>query len=341
MNLTDMSLPELKNTLSDYPSFRAKQVYEWIGKGYYIDEMNNVPKDVKNELSKYPFGGVEIINIDDPFNRVIKYLNKLDDGNIVESVLMEYQHGNSLCISSQIGCSMGCTFCASTIDGVVRNLTAGEMAFQVARLNNRFATKDRRGVTNIVVMGSGEPLLNYDNLIKFIHLCKDNLGISPRNISISTCGIVENMRKFADEKLSCNLCLSLHAADEQTRQKLMPIAKEYSIEQTLNALDYYFKQTGRRTIVEYILIAEVNDSEADAENLAKLLRYKNTHVNLIPYNSVEELDYKAPSEKKVDGFLDVLTQSGISATKRRELGDKIDAACGQLRRKFIENKVEE
>lgn len=338
MNITDLTPKQLCALLSDFSPFRAKQVYGWIQKGCYPEEMHNVPADVIARIKELPFGGVEILNLDQPFHGVIKYLNRLDDGNVVESVLMEYKHGNTLCISSQVGCAMGCDFCASTLDGVVRNLTAGEMAFSVARVNRKFSTKERRGVTNIVVMGSGEPLLNLDNLITFIETCRDGMGISPRNISISTCGIVEGMVKLAGANLGCNLCLSLHAPNDELRKKLMPIAQKYTIQETLAALNTYFTQTGRRVLIEYLLIRDVNDQLEQAQELAGLLSGLPCHVNLIPFNTVAEKAYQAPEPRQVKRFLDVLLSRHVSATTRRELGDQIDAACGQLRRKYMKKE---
>ncbi len=335
MNLIDMSIEEIASSLPEFPKFRAKQVYEWINKGAYIGEMNNIPKALKEKLVDFDFLGTEIINIDDEFKTVVKHLNKLHDNNVVESVLMNYKHGNSLCVSSQVGCAMDCAFCASTIGGVVRNVKASEMFFTVARLNERFKTNDKRGVTNIVIMGSGEPLLNLKEVVPFINMCSDRLNISKRNISVSTCGIVEGIVKLADENLGINLCLSLHAPNDEIRQKIMPIAKKYTLKETLNAMDYYYSKTKRRLIFEYVLIKDVNDSIDNAKELVELLKGKNAHVNLIPYNKVEELSFNSPSQKTVDTFLNTLVNGGISATKRRELGDNIDGACGQLRRKYL------
>lgn len=337
MNLTDMSLKEIEEYLDGFPKFRAKQVFDWISKGETVEEMSNVPKDIKNKLNEIPFGGVSIMNLDAPFKTVVKHLDKLDDGNIVESVLMKYAHGNSLCISSQVGCNMGCKFCASTIDGVVRNLSAGEMFFTTALLNRIFGDKNSRGVTNIVVMGSGEPFANFDNLVKYIEFLKDRLSISARNITVSTCGIVEKIIEFADLNLGCNLALSLHAPNDDLRTSLMPIGKNYSVKETINAMEYFFKKTGRRILIEYLLIDGVNDSKKEAFELSGLLKGLNCHVNLIPYNTVEEREFKAPSKKTTETFLKILTENKISATLRRELGDEIDAACGQLRRKHINN----
>lgn len=339
MNLTEMSLDKLIELLSGFPKFRAKQVYEWISKGYRVNEMSNVPKDIKAVLNTVPFGGVEIMNIDAPFKTVVKYLCRLEDDNVVECVLMNYKHGNSLCISSQVGCSMGCAFCASTIDGCVRNMTSGEMYFTVALLNRLFSSGDKRGVTNIVIMGSGEPLINFNNTVKFIEDVRDRLGISPRNITVSTCGITENMIALADLNLGCNLALSLHAPNDAIRAKLMPIAEKYSVKVSVNALSYYFNKTGRRVLIEYILIKDINDDKNCVVQLSNLLRGLNCHVNVIPYNTVSEREFKAPSKAHAEHFVNELCTAGISATLRRELGDNIDAACGQLRRKYMKNEV--
>lgn len=335
MNLTDMSLEEIIKILEKYPKFRAKQVFEWINNGCTLEQMSNVPKEIKEHLLSLPFGGVEVLNLKDDFDSVVKYLCRLDDGNVVECVLMNYNHGNSLCISSQVGCNMGCEFCASTIGGSVRNMTAGEMFFTVSILNRFFGSKEKRGVTNIVIMGSGEPLLNFDNTVRFVIMCRDRLGISPRNISISTCGIVDKMTELADLELGCNLALSLHAPNDEIRKQLMPIAGKYSIKETLNALTYYFNKTGRRVLIEYMLIKGINDSYECCKELSKILIGINCHVNIIPYNTVEEKSFVAPDRKTVERFNTDLIDLGISSTVRRELGDNIDAACGQLRHKFI------
>lgn len=335
MSLTDMSLNELEGLMTEFPSFRAKQVYDWISRGVTLTNMSNVPKDIKEMLSEVPFGGVDIINIDEPFDSVVKHLGKLDDGNVAESVLMKYAHGNSLCISSQVGCGMGCKFCASTIGGVVRNMTAGEMFFTTAVINRVFGSKNSRGVTNVVVMGSGEPFANFENLVKYIGFLKDRLEIGARNVTVSTCGLVERIVEFAEMNLGCNLALSLHAPNDELRKRLMPIANKYTVKETLNAMEYFFKRTGRRILIEYMLIKGINDSLDEAEELAELLKGLNCHVNLIPYNTVEERDFVSPSKRSVDSFYKVLHNKKISSTIRRELGDNINAACGQLRRKHI------
>ena len=263
-----------------------------------------------------------------------KYLFGLSDGNVVESVLMRYKHGNSVCISSQVGCRMGCRFCASTLDGLVRNLTPAEMLEQIYGITRDIGER----VSNIVVMGTGEPMDNYDNLVKFVRMITDEKGlnISQRNITVSTCGIVPNMKKLADEKFQITLALSLHAVTDEKRKELMPIANKYSISELMEACRYYFEQTGRRITFEYSLVGGVNDTQADAEGLVKLARPLNCHVNLIPVNPIKERDYVESEKQCIQAFQNKLEKNRINVTIRREMGRDIDGACGQLRRRHIE-----
>ena len=261
-----------------------------------------------------------------------KFLFRLGDGNMVESVFMRYHHGNSVCISSQAGCRMGCRFCASTIDGLARNLLPSEMLEQIYAISRE--TKER--ISNVVVMGTGEPLDNYDNLIRFIKLITDESGlnISKRNITVSTCGIVENMKRLADEKMQITLALSLHGATQEKRRSLMPIADRYPIDEVVDACRYYFEKTGRRVTFEYSLISGVNDTADDARNLCSLVGGLNCHINLIPVNPVAERDFRQSCRRSVMRFKELLEQKNINVTVRREMGRDIDGACGQLRRRF-------
>ena len=267
-----------------------------------------------------------------------KFLFELSDGNQIESVLMRYRYGNSVCISSQAGCRMGCRFCASTIDGLNRNLTASEMLRQVYQIQR--ITGER--VSNIVVMGTGEPLDNYNNFVRFIHMISDEHGlhISQRNITASTCGIVPNMRRLAKEGLQITLALSLHGSNQEKRRRLMPVANKYSLEDVMEACDYYFLKTGRRVTFEYSLLSDVNDSNSDIKELTELLKGRNCHINLIPVNPVKERDFKKPDSKKAVEFENKLEKNGINVTIRRERGSDIDGACGQLRRRYAVSKRE-
>jgi 23S rRNA (adenine2503-C2)-methyltransferase len=268
-----------------------------------------------------------------------KYLFKLADGNYVESVFMRYHHGNSVCISSQVGCRMGCRFCASTLDGLTRNLAPSEMLDEIYRI--QVLTGER--VSNVVVMGTGEPMDNYDNILKFVKLLTDEngLNISQRNITVSTCGIVENMKRLADEKLAITLALSLHSVTDEKRRELMPIANKYSIEELMEACEYYFDKTGRRITFEYALVRNVNDKDEDLKGLIKLAGRVKAHVNLIPVNPIKERDYKETAHADVLAFKNKLEKSGINVTIRREMGRDIDGACGQLRKKVLDENHEE
>ena len=266
-----------------------------------------------------------------------KYLFRLPDGHVIESVLMKYHHGNSVCISTQVGCRMGCRFCASTIGGLIRNLTCGEMLDQIYRIQKDSGER----VSNVVLMGTGEPLDNYDHVLRFLRMVSDESGlnISQRNITLSTCGIVPKIRALADEKLQITLALSLHAPNDEKRQALMPVANKYSIAEILSACQYYYKQTGRRISFEYSLVGGQNDSAEDAKMLAGLLKGLNCHVNLIPVNPVKERSF-SPSDKKVIlNFKNKLEKYRINVTIRREMGQDIDGACGQLRKSYLERET--
>lgn len=337
MDIKSLSLDELQleiAKLGEKP-YRATQLYEWIHKklarGY--DEMTNLPKSLREKLAKnYEYTSLKEVTVQTSrLDGTKKFLFELSDGNVVESVWMRYHHGNSVCISSQVGCRMGCRFCASTLDGLERNLTPSEMLDQIYAISR--STGER--VSNIVVMGTGEPLDNYNNLLQFIHMVTDGngLNISQRNITVSTCGIVENMKRLADEKLQITLALSLHGSTQAKRQMLMPIARKYDMYEVIDACRYYFDKTGRRVTFEYSLVGGVNDTDEDAENLCGLVGGLNCHVNLIPVNPIKERDFVESERKDVLNFQKKLEKNHINATIRREMGRDIDGACGQLRRR--------
>ena len=345
MEKTDIkSLPmqELEKWVVDLgeKKFRAKQLYQWmhVKLADDVDMMTNIPEKLKQHIKEDCAYTVlrQVTMQESAIDGTRKYLFELPDGNQVESVLMRYKHGNSVCISSQAGCRMGCRFCASTLDGLVRNLTPAEMLEQIYRISTD--TKER--VSNVVVMGTGEPLDNYDNLLVFIRMLTDEYGlnISQRNLTVSTCGIVPRMRQLAEEKLALTLALSLHASSQETRQKLMPVAKAYPLEEVLEACQYYFDMTGRRITFEYSLVAGVNDGETEAKQLGKLLKGMNCHVNLIPVNPIKERDFVQPNSKSVQDFKNKVEKYGINVTIRREMGRDIDGACGQLRKRFAERQ---
>ena len=320
------------------PGYRARQLYQWLHVRCAAswDEMTDLSlalrEKLKEQCSLTVLEPVQILT--SAIDGTQKYLLRLADGNVIESVLMRYRHGNSVCISSQVGCRMGCRFCASTIGGRIRDLTAAEMLDQVYRISR--LTGER--VSNVVVMGTGEPLDNYDNLLSFIRMLTDEHGlhISQRNITVSTCGLVERMRELADEKLAITLALSLHASSQETREELMPVARRYMLQDVLEACRYYFEKTGRRVTFEYSLVGGVNDREEDADRLSDLIGDMNCHVNLIPVNPVTERGYVQPDRRCVLAFQNKLEKKGINVTIRREMGRDINGACGQLRRSYKE-----
>ncbi|MCI5936098.1 MAG: 23S rRNA (adenine(2503)-C(2))-methyltransferase RlmN [Lachnospiraceae bacterium] len=318
--------------------FRAKQVYEWMHKkqAVSIDEMTNLSKELREQLKQEcTYTVLKKVQVQvSKLDGTRKYLFGLADGNVIESVLMRYKHGNSVCISSQVGCRMGCRFCASTIDGLVRNLTSGEMLEQIYRIGEDI---DER-ISNVVVMGSGEPLDNYDNLVKFITMLTDanGLNISQRNLTVSTCGLVPQIRELATHQFQMTLALSLHASSQEKRRELMPVANKYDLKDVLEACDDYFEKTGRRITFEYSLVGGVNDTDEDVEQLVRLLHGKNCHINLIPVNPIKERDFVQSSRPVVEEFQKKLQTHGITATVRREMGRDIDGACGQLRRRYME-----
>lgn len=340
--LQDFNLAELTQYLTEYgcQKFVGSQIYGWLSKGADFDQMTNVNKALREKLKENCIAqSVKIIHTaTSKKDGTEKMLFQLHDGNLVEGVLMKYNYGNTLCVSTQVGCRMGCKFCASTLDGLVRNLSAGEILGQVVAVNA--LTKGVRNVTNVVLMGSGEPLDNYDNVVKFLHLLFDTngLGFSQRNVSLSTCGLADKMKQFADEDFSVNMTLSLHSADTEKRTEIMPITKQWSIHQAVDALRYYFNKTKRRVIVEYTLIDGVNDNYSDALKLKQLLSGMSVHVNLIRLNAVKERKLLATDTDHAKKFLAWLEKMGMSATLRRQMGADIDGACGQLRRRYINEK---
>jgi 23S rRNA (adenine2503-C2)-methyltransferase len=323
--------------------FRGKQLFEWIhGKQVQnIDEMTNLPAVFREKLKEnYIVSGVtEETRQISKKKDTAKYLFSLSDGNVIESVWMKYRHGNSVCISSQVGCRMGCTFCASTLTGLERNLTVGEMLSQIYEIQRQ--TGER--VSNVIVMGMGEPLDNYDNLIKFIRILSDEKGlcISQRSITVSTCGLVGKIRELMREKLQITLAISLHAPNDAIRRQTMPVANRYSMDEIFDACREYFEATGRRITFEYSMIRGVNDREEHAEELAKRCQGLNCHINLIPLNEVKERSCRRSEEADIAHFKFVLERNRINVTIRREMGGDIDAACGQLRKKFTDKTDEE
>ena len=337
-DIRSLTFGELSEKMSEWGEkpFRAGQVYQWLHEKCVmsLDEMKNVPLSLRTKLSEtYETRGPEAVTqLVSEIDGTRKYLFALPDSNVIESVFMRYHHGNSVCISSQVGCAMGCAFCASTIGGKVRNLSAGEMLGQIYAITR--LTGER--ISNVVVMGSGEPLDNYDNLIRFIRILTDERGlhISQRNITVSTCGLVPAMRRLAQEHLAITLALSPHASSQEKRERLMPIARRYHLDEVLEAVRYYHEQTGRRVTFEYSLVAGENDSTKDAAELAALIRGPGVHVNLIPVNPVDETRFSAPDRERVRRFQETLERAGVNATVRREMGRDINGACGQLRRGY-------
>lgn len=338
IDLKDLEFCELEEFLKDLgePKFRAKQIFSWLHRGVEsFDEMTNISKSTRNKLSEKSY--VSTLKIREKYvskiDKTTKYLFELPDGNCIESVVMYYNHGISVCISSQVGCRMGCNFCASTIGGLYRSLTPGEILNQVI-----FAQKDiGERISNIVMMGIGEPLDNFDNVIKFLKNVnhKDGLNIGYRHISLSTCGVVPKIYELAKCQFPITLSVSLHAPDNDIRSSIMPINRKYPIEELITACKDYIKTTARRISFEYSLISGVNDSMENADELARLLSGMLAHVNLIPVNKIEERDYKKGNKKQINDFCERLNRQGVNATIRRELGSDIQASCGQLRKKLL------
>ena len=336
MNIKSMTLPEMGALLKEMgqPAFRVKQVYSWLHKGVRTyGEMTNLPQNLRQELEeKYPFCPPEVVRKQESQrDGTIKYLWRLADGNCVETVLMRYHYGNTVCISTEVGCAMGCAFCASTLRGLVRKLEPHEMLDQVL-----FTQVDSGlPVSHIVLMGIGEPLDNFDNVLRFLELVNspEGMNISMRHISLSTCGLVPKIDELAAKKLQISLAISLHGPNDEVRNQIMPVNKAYPIDVLLAACRRYYEATSRRIHFEYAMIDGVNDSEAAAKELLRRLKGLPAHVNLIPLNHVEESPLK-PSRKAVARFQQILEDGGVTATVRRTLGGDIDASCGQLRRKY-------
>ena len=341
MNLKSQTLPDLENLFKDMgqPRFRAKQVYTWLHKGVRsYDEMTNLPQNLRAELTeKYPICPPEVVRKQESQrDGTIKYLWRLADGNCVETVLMRYHYGNTVCISTEVGCLMGCAFCASTIGGLVRRLEPHEMLDQVM-----FTQVDSGlPVSHIVLMGIGEPLDNFDNVMRFLELVNspEGMNISMRHISLSTCGLVPKIDELAKRKLQISLAISLHGPNDEIRDQIMPVNKAYPIDVLLAACRRYYEATSRRIHFEYAMIDGVNDREQDAKELLRRLKGLPAHFNLIPLNHVEESPLKPSSRAAVARFQKILEDGGITATVRRTLGSDIDASCGQLRRKYTKGK---
>lgn len=342
IDLRTQTIEDIKQTLKviGEKPFRADQIYQWVAKGVHdFDQMSNLSKALRDKLSDtYRLDNVKVIEALKSDDGTIKMLNALHDGEVVESVFMTYKHGNSACISTQVGCRMQCSFCASTIDGCVRNVTAGEMLGQIYAMQNQTGQK----INNVVLMGSGEPLDNYDETLKFIKLATDEKGLnlSGRSITLSTCGLVPEIKKLADEKLQITLAISLHNPNNNERAEIMPVTKAYSIDALMDAVDYYISKTNRRVTFEYAMIHGVNDSLDHADALGRRLKGKLVHVNLIPVNAVKENQYFPPQMQKINVFMKrLLDKYNINTTIRRELGSDINAACGQLRRQHVQIQV--
>ena len=351
--IQDLSYAEIEQLLlsKGEKKFRASQLFIGLNQGKKISEISCLPKPLKESLLEVYED--EPIRIRERFfsaDGTEKYLFELADGNLVEGVLMKYKYGYTQCVSTQVGCRMGCKFCASTLNGLLRNLTAGEILSQILLINAlhekdeevKGRGKEARAVTNVVLMGSGEPLDNYDETVRFLRLITSDKGlrISGRNISLSTCGIVPKMYALAEEKIPVNLTVSLHATSDEDRVRVMPIAKKYKISEILKACQFYFEKTGRRYYFEYTLIGGANCDEKHAEALVKLLKGKPCHVNLIRLNEVKERTLKATPEKSAYRFLGMLEKGGLSATLRRQIGVDIGGACGQLRASYLNEKGE-
>ncbi|MDD6995066.1 MAG: 23S rRNA (adenine(2503)-C(2))-methyltransferase RlmN [Candidatus Borkfalkiaceae bacterium] len=351
--LQDLSLAELTQEIISLGErkFRAAQAFSGLLSGKTVEELPAVPKALKEKLLQtYENAPLAVEKTFYSSDGTEKYLFRLADGNLIEGVLMKYKYGYTQCVSTQAGCRMGCKFCASTLNGLIRNLTPGEILSQILLVNALHKNdadlagegKEKRAVTNVVLMGSGEPLDNYDNVIKFLRLltAKEGLNVSARNISLSTCGLVPKMYRLADEGIPLNLTVSLHATEDSERQKIMPVARAYKIADILKACANYFNKTGRRYYFEYTLIDGENCDEAHAEALSALLKGKPCHVNLIRLNEVKERSLKATGDKNAYRFMGVLQKNGISATLRRQIGADIGGACGQLRAAYVKEKNE-
>ena len=337
-DIKSLYIEEIEGMLKEMgePKFRAKQIFSWFHakKAKTFDEMTNLSKPLREKLGeKFKISNVKILEKLVSSDGTTKYLFSLDDGNVIESVLMRYSYGNAVCVSTQVGCRMGCGFCASTLNGLERNLEAGEILSQIYEISRDI---DER-ISSVVLMGSGEPLDNYDNVIRFIRLLnsRDGADIGQRHITLSTCGLAEKIDKLRGENLQITLAISLHAPNDEIRGKTMPVSRKYDMETLLSACRRYSEETKRRITFEYALIRGVNDSAACAKELASKLKGMLCHVNLIPVNDVKEREYVHSSEEQIKSFASILMGRGIETTIRRKLGSDINAACGQLRRSYI------
>ncbi len=336
-DIKSLQLDELTQKLKDMgqSAFRGKQIYTWLHKRGVksFDDMTDISKDLRQKLQESFYINTieEVTHQESSIDGTRKYLFKLRDDSYVESVLMKYHHGNSICISSQVGCRMGCKFCASTIEGLYRSLSASEMLDQVYEVSRLSGER----VSNIVIMGIGEPMDNFDNVVSFLRIIssEDGFNLSQRNITVSTCGIVERIKELADLNLQITLAISLHGSNQKVRESIMPVAKMYSLDQVMDACKYYFEKTHRRISFEYALISGVNDKEENIRELTELLSGHNCHLNLIPVNPIKERDFAPSSKEWVYKFQNKLEKNGINVTIRREMGRDIDGACGQLRRR--------
>lgn len=333
--LSDCMLEEIENIVTEkgFPKFRAKQLYDWVKRGAEWDEISNLPKAFIDDLKdEYEITALTIIKTLTSKDGTKKFLYALRDGNVIEGVLMKYSYGKTLCVSTQVGCRMGCAFCASGIGGLVRNLSAGEILGQIIAVNKEEG--GGREITNVVLMGSGEPLDNYDNVTKFITLANKELGISQRNISLSTSGIAPKIIELSKD-FSVTLTISLHATTDEVRERLMPVDKKYKLAEVVGAAKTYFENTGRRVVFEYSMIDKVNDTDEDIKRLAVLTRGFPSHVNLIRLNTVKEKGLTGTPVARVKEFMDGLIKRNVSVTLRRSMGNDIEGACGQLRRKHM------
>lgn len=342
-DIKSMTLNELSDEIIALgePRFKAKQIYLWLHKNLVtsFDEMTNISKELREKLNN----NFEIYNsaiekkLVSVYDDTVKYLLKLNDGEYIESVVMKYKYGYTICVSSQVGCKMGCTFCASTIAGFIRNLTPSEILSQVHTAQKDLGVR----ISHIVLMGVGEPMDNFDNVLRFLRLVTDEngLNIGMRNISLSTCGVVDGIYRLMNEKLQLTLSVSLHAPSDEIRSRTMPINKKWNIDELLKACRDYTEATSRRISFEYAMISGVNDSDECAKELSAKLKGMLAHVNLIPVNEVKETGYKKSKNDRIEAFVSILSKNGINATVRRTLGADINASCGQLRRKIKEEKV--
>ena len=341
INILDYDLLKLKNWMKENneSEFRAKQVFDWIYKGVFqFQQMKNAPKTVIEKLNKIFYIGIpEIVEkYESSDKNTWKFLLKYRDGNVIETVVMHYKHGNSICVSTQFGCRMGCTFCASTVNGMVRNMTSGEILGQILSVQESITGR----ISNVVLMGSGEPLDNFQNVIEFLNSVTSQYGlnIGQRHITLSTCGIVPKIIELADLNYQITLAISLHAPNDALRREMMPVANKYTIKELLDACRYYINKTNRRITFEYALVGGKNDTRLNAEELAHILKDMLCHVNLIPINSVTENKYNKPERGSIDLFCNILEAHGIETTIRKEMGSDINAACGQLRRSYIKEQ---